>query len=138
MKRHAPDVREYMTRLPVEAERCETVADAIAMMESNQIDHIPVMNGSHIKGVVSMPDILSARARWPDRGDNVRLDEICQADVLKVSPVTSIDEVARELLQRDADNAVVMDGGFVVGIFTTTDVLRFICDFFGQTNGPSL
>ena len=132
MRRHAPEVGEYMTHLPVEAEKCETVAEAIAMMNENQIHHLPVMNGSHFKGLVSLPDILRARAGGADRVDEMPLEDICQTDVLKVSPVTPIDEVAREFLRREADSAVVLDGGFVVGIFTITDLLRFIAEFFGQ------
>lgn len=50
--------------------------------------------------------------------------------MLVIRPVDSIDEVARKMLERSTDGAVVVDGGFVVGVFTTTDVLRFISDFF--------
>ena len=132
MRRHAPDVGNYMTHLPVEAEKCETVAEAIAMMNEHRIHHLPVMNGSHFKGLVSLTDILRTRAGGADGVDELALEDICQTDVLKVSPVTPIDEVARELLRREADSAVVLDGGFVVGIFTTTDVLRFVTEFFGQ------
>ena len=132
MRRHAPVVGDYMTHLPVEAEKCETVAEAVAMMKENEIHHLPVMNGSHFKGLLSLQDILQARAGGSDGVDEMKLEDICQTDVLKVSPVTTIDEVAREFLHREADSAVVLDGGFVVGIFTTTDVLRFIADFFGQ------
>ena len=129
MKRHAPDVRQYMTRLPVEAERCETVTQAIALMRANKIHHLPVMSGSHLKGIVSLRD-LSANPGLAD----VLLEEVCQSDAVKVSPVTPIDEVVRELLRKETDNAVVMDGGFVVGIFTTTDALRFISDNYGQSS----
>lgn len=132
MKRHAPQVREYMTRLPVEAERCETVAEAESIMEQHQIHHVPVMSGSHLKGIVSERDLLAAKAERGEQYLETSLEEICQADVLTVAPVESIDEVARKLLERRVGSAVVIDSGFVVGIFTTSDALRFIGDFFGQ------
>ena len=62
MRRHAPDVGDYMTHLPVEAEKCETVAEAVVMMNEHRIHHLPVMNGSHFKGLVSLNDILRTRA----------------------------------------------------------------------------
>lgn len=62
----------------------------------------------------------------------VQLADICQRDLLSVSPMTPIDEVVRRMLGRNAGIAVVVDGGFVVGIFTTTDVLRLLRDFFSH------
>jgi CBS domain-containing protein len=59
------------------------------------------------------------------------LEEICQTDVLTVPPMMPLDEVAEKMLARRVRSVVVMDGGFVVGIFTATDALRFLCDWFG-------
>ncbi|NNE00118.1 MAG: CBS domain-containing protein [Pirellulaceae bacterium] len=134
MKKHAPHVRDYMTHLPVEAERCETANDGIEIMRRHSIRHIPVMNGSHLVGIVSQRDLLEARVRLGDDFASTSLDQICTTDVLTVSPVDPIDDVARKMLARDAHSAVVVDRGFVVGIFTTSDALRFIANVFGQAN----
>lgn len=115
-----------MTRLPVEAESCQTVAEAEDLMKSRGIRHLPVMHGAHLKGIVSLEDILLARI---DHGDACRrfpLEKICRHDVLSISPVAPISEVAELMLSHDTDSAVVVDGGFVVGIFTTTDALRVL------------
>ena len=45
-----------------------------------------------------------------------------------------IDEVAEQMLDRRVGSALVMDGGFVVGIFTATDALRFLCEWFGPNS----
>lgn len=132
MKRHAPQVREFMTHMPVEAERCETASDAETLMQQHAIQHIPVMSGSHLKGVVSQSDLLTGRLRLGDQFPETLLENVCTTDVLTVSPVDPIDEVVRKMLKRDTDSAVIMDSGFVVGIFTTTDALRFVSKFFGQ------
>ena len=132
MRRHAPQVREYMTHLPVEAERCERAEQAVALMHQHNVHHLPVMSGSHLKSIVSLRDLLQARAELGNRFSDTPLDQICESDALKVSPVEPIDEVARKMLQHEVDSAAVVDSGFVVGVFTTTDVLRFVGDFFGQ------
>ncbi len=132
MKRHAPQVREYMTHLPVEAERCESAEEAMALMQQHDIQHLPVMSGSHLKAIVSLRDLLQARAELGDRFSATPLEQIRTSHALTVSPVDPIDEVARKMLQRGADGAAVVDSGFVVGVFTATDAIRFICDFFGQ------
>ena len=132
MKRHAPQVREYMTHLPVEAERCESAEEAMALMQQHDIQHLPVMSGSHLKAIVSLRDLLQARAELGDRFSATPLEQIRTSHTLTVSPIDPIDEVARRMLQRGADGAAVVDSGFVVGVFTATDAIRFICDFFGQ------
>ena len=133
MKIKAPIVREYMTRLPVEAERCHTVREAIDVMASHNIHHIPVMSGSHLVGIVTERDVMRARIEHAGRLGTVTLLDICQRDVLSVDPVTPVDEVVRRMLGRNVGSVVVVDGGFVVGIFTTTDALRLLRDFFSQT-----
>ena len=107
-----------MTQLPADVERCETVAEAMALMESHQIRHIPVMSGTHLKGIVSQRDILAARVRFANRLSDMSVEEICQRDVLTVSPLACVNEVPEQMLDHGAGSAVVVDGGFVVGIFT--------------------
>lgn len=133
MRRKAPSVREYMTHLPVEAERCATVADAEQAMTAKHIRHIPVMNGARLKGLVSRSDVLAARVEHGDAVNALALEEICQMEVLTVPPTARVDEVAEQMLERRVGSAVVMDGGFVVGIFTSTDALRFVSDWFGES-----
>jgi acetoin utilization protein AcuB len=132
MKRHAPEVSEYMSHLPLEAEQCESAGEASALMQEHQIHHLPVMSGSHLKGVITRQGLLEARLRLGDDFDGTSLQSICQDTSILVSPVDPIDGVCRQLLETGDDHAVVMDGGFVVGILTTTDILRFVADFFGR------
>ena len=128
MRGKPPLVRQYMTRIPIEVERCENVAEAVHVMKSHKIRHIPVMSGSRLKGMLSQTDILQARIAHGDALDSMQLESICHTDVLSVSPVTPLDEVARQMLSRKVSSAAVVDQGFVVGIFTTTDALRFLAE----------
>lgn len=131
MRGKPPIVRDCMTHLPVEGERCQTVADAMKLMESHHIRHLPVMNGSHLQGIVSRGDILSLRLRHGDAADAMMLEEVCTTDVLKVGPLTPVNEVASKMLDRRLGSAVVVDGGYVVGVFTSTDGLRCLQTLFG-------
>jgi CBS domain-containing protein len=120
-----------MTHLPVEGERCETVADAARLMESNDIRHLPVMSGSHLQGIVSQRDILLTRVKHGDAAEAMVLEDICSKHVLKVGPLTPVNEVADQMLDRKIGSAVVVDGGYVVGLFTSTDALRTLRTLFG-------
>ncbi len=132
MKRHAPEVHQYMSRLPVEAEQCELAGDALELMQRYRIHHLPVMSGSHFKGVATRQGLLEARIRLGNEFANTSLLSVCETDVITTSPIDAIDDVCREMLARQADHAVVIDGGFVVGILTATDLLRFIADTYGK------
>ena len=130
MKPQAPLVRDYMTRLPTESERCETIAEAEALMAKQQIRHLPVMSGSHLRGIISHQDILAARARAGSALDSEPVENLCESDVLTVEPLTRVNEVAQRMLDRRVGSAVVVDGGFVVGIFTNSDALRVLTERF--------
>lgn len=135
MRGKPPPVREHMTHLPVEIDQCETVAEAVRLMETHQIHHLPIMTGSRLRGIVSQSDIQAARLRQGDALDEMPLESICSVDVLTVNPMTPVDQVAERMLDRRIGSAVVVDGGYVVGIFTEADALRTLCVIFAKGAG---
>ena len=124
-----PIIQQLMTRLPLEIERIDDVATAKRLMELFEIRHVPVMRGLHLKGVVSQRDILNATIRYGNV-DELPIEEISQKDVLTVSPLTPVDEAAQKMLDRGVGSAVVVDGEYVVGIFTSTDALKTLVSLF--------
>jgi acetoin utilization protein AcuB len=52
-----------------------------------------------------------------------------------VRPDTPVDEVAREMADRRYGCAVVIEGGKVVGVFTTTDALRALSELLDRRRG---
>ncbi len=132
MRRKAPQVREHMTHLPVEIDRCQTVAEAQRLMETHEIHHLPIMTGLRLRGIVSQGDILAARIRHGAALDELPAESVGSTDVLTVSPVTPVDQVAASMLARRVGSAVVVDGGYVVGIFTAVDALRTLSNLFAK------
>jgi acetoin utilization protein AcuB len=126
----APIVQKHMTRLPLEIEQIDNVANARRLMGLFGIRHVPVMGGLHLKGVVSDRDIMSAAIAAGKKIDELPIEDVCEHDVLTVSPLTPIDEVATRMLERGVGSAVVVDGEYVVGIFTSTDALKALASWF--------
>ena len=126
----APIVQKHMTRLPLEIEQIDNVAHARQLMDLFEIRHVPVMTGLQLKGVISDRDIMNTAIKRGKEIDDLPIEEICEHDVLTVSPLTPIDEVARRMLQRGVGSAVVVDGEYVVGIFTSTDALIALSGLF--------
>lgn len=126
MTKRRATVNLHMTHLPVECERCETVADARTVMAKHGIRHLPVMNGLHLIGVISERRLLELQLARGDTLEQQQLDEICERDVLTVGPLTPVAEVVEQMLARRIGSAVVVDGEYVVGVFTTSDALRLL------------
>ncbi|HEY3240899.1 MAG TPA: CBS domain-containing protein [Acidimicrobiia bacterium] len=53
-----------------------------------------------------------------------RLGDIMSGKVFSVTPVQSVTEVAQAMVQRRVGSAVVIDGPWLLGIFTERDALR--------------
>ena len=106
-----------------------TPLEQTVILEGGGIRHIPVFNGSNLVGIVSERDVREARIRLGN-ANKVSLDEICTRDVATVSPVATASDAVKTMLDRRIGSVVVVDGGFVVGIFTTTDALRVVNDYF--------
>ena len=129
-----PIVQQHMTRLPLEIEQIDKVANAKRLMELFGIRHVPVMSGLQLTGVVSQRDILNAAVRLRRNVDNLPIEEVCEHNVLTVSPLTPVDQVARKMLERQVGSAVVVDGEYVVGIFTSTDALKTLATLWDKSN----
>lgn len=130
----APIVQQHMTRLPLEIEQIDNVANAKRLMDLFGIRHVPVMSGLHLQGLVSHRDILNATVQMGRKIDDLPIEKICVKDVLTVGPLTPVDEVVRQMLERGVGSAVVVDGEYVVGIFTSTDALKTIVTLFGKSS----
>lgn len=126
-RRGPPSVSDCMSRLPHELSRLDTVAEARAVMADSGVRHLPVLDGPRLYGVISERDV-------PERGVEgaIRLEDICVRDVFTLSPTDTVVAAARGMLRRNIRSAVVVDGGVVVGIFTTSDALAALIRLYDK------
>lgn len=125
MRKTTP-VCDYMSHLPEEIDRRETLAAAIERMESRAIRHLPVMDGPHVFGILSRSDALGAARRHGKHTGAPTVGDVCTRDPLVVAPFAPIATVARQMLDRAVTSALVVDEGVLVGIFTSIDALRVL------------
>lgn len=124
MRRKAPPVNEFMTRLPHELDRRDTIARAKELMLTEDIRHVPVMDGAKLFGIISERDVDVILATVGGLRNAPAIELVCEENPYAVSPLTPVTEVAQEMELRKVGSAVVIDGGVVVGIFTLVDALR--------------
>lgn len=122
-------VARYMTRGAQTIGHREPLATAHRMMNELGVRHLPVLESGQLVGVVSQRDLHFIETLPGVDRHHVAVEEAMTADVLTISGRTSLRRVARDMAERKAGSAVVVDAqGRVEGIFTTTDVLKALVD----------
>lgn len=118
-------VREFMTCLPQTVGRDIDVAKAHRMMTQFSCQHLPVLNGSQLVGIVSNTGIP------PLQGDanieNIKVEEVMMDEPIIVSPNEDVFQVAKMMEDLSLDSVVVSgDERTPWGILTMDDVPRFL------------
>lgn len=117
------------------------LSDIARTMRDNKVRHLPVVDADGaLKGIVSNRDVQRAQPSLIttlDRGEvNYLLDKVTAADIMhkKVTtctPKTLVEEAGRLMRPNKIGCLPVIDGGKVVGIVTSVDLLDFFLDITG-------
>jgi acetoin utilization protein AcuB len=125
-------VGELMTTDVVNAAPQTSVLEAMDLMDTENIRHLPVVDGDRVVGIVSDRDLarFARRALAARRADN-RMDERARVvDVMSGEPqCVAADDDVEELIASMLDSRIgampVIDpDGRLVGIVSVVDVLR--------------
>jgi CBS domain-containing protein len=129
-------IEDRMTEYPTIATGKMTVTEAIDLMKSTGIRHLPIVRNGVIQGVISERDLKQAEIL----SDAMTL-LVC--DVMTPNPYcvlvgTPLAEVARDMARQKIGCAIVLNSrATIVGIFTTTDGMRVLAEVLSQPRGTS-
>ena len=108
------------------------------IFRDQKIRHLPVVSGDQVVGILSETDIrrLSFGSNFGDEhagADEAILDMLSISQVMKEHPNTvdkddTIKEVAETLASAEFHALPVTDSGKLVGIVTTTDLIKYLLD----------
>lgn len=115
-----------------------SLSEANRIFKEKKIRHLPVVSGDKLVGIISYTDIL--RISFGNTFDQADADEgifemLSINQIMKHAPVTvspddSIKDAAAVLAQREFHALPVVDDDKLVGIITTTDIMKYFVEQF--------
>lgn len=139
MIRKAP-VSMIMTSPVVTLKKQDSLEKAEKLFKKHHIRHIPVVSEDVVVGMLSYTDLL--RLSFADVTDNVDEDadalvynmftikQVMKKNIITVSSSNSIKEVAEILATKEFHALPVVDNNKLVGIVTTTDLIKYLLNQF--------
>jgi acetoin utilization protein AcuB len=135
MEKALSTVADIMTHDPVTIGPQNSVAKAIRLMRRSNIRRLPVLEDGKLVGMVTSGDLrritgLSSILRDQSQ-DNFLWHHIPVCNVMSTHPTTlpphaAASEAAAILVERKIGGLPVLQGEELVGIITTTDLLRYL------------
>jgi CBS domain-containing membrane protein len=137
MKQRVP-VSSIMTKNVVKLNIADDLTKAESLFKKHKIRHIPVVNGNKIIGMLSYTDLLRISFADAVYDEETTIDvtvynmfsveQVMAKNLVTVSPETTIKQVAEILASKEFHALPVVEGELLVGIVTTTDLIKYLID----------
>lgn len=141
MKNKTP-ISTIMTSNLIKLNLSDDLTKAENLFKNHKIRHIPVVEGNVILGMLSYSDLL--RISYVDPFDiedeNVpvtiynlfTISQVMTKNPITISPETTIKDAAEILANNEFHALPVCEGNLLVGIITTTDLIRYLTKQFDE------
>lgn len=121
-------VQKMMTTSMKAVDSTTRLSEAFKIMHDNHIRHLPVLEGDKLVGIVSDRDLLSHASK--ESGTLVfprkAIETVMSRELITCSPTTSSEDALKMVLERGVSSLPVVDGGSLVGIVTSKDLLNHL------------
>ena len=126
-------VSELMQRAVKTVNLDAAVNDAVVTLADSHVSALPVVDGlGRMVGVISSTDILTSEAEAENPTAREALfEETMVRDIMTPHPLTvlpdvDVREAAQQMLYADIHRLFVVDSERVVGVLSTTDIVRAV------------
>jgi len=109
------------------------VNDAVISLAESHVTGLPVVDGSgRLVGVISTTDILASEEEVEDQEareelfEGTLVQDLMTPRPLTIAPDATVKEAAQEMLYADVHRLFVVEQERVVGVLSTTDIVRAV------------
>jgi len=122
-------VGRRMTREPKTVRPDDPLAHAAAVMREHRINHLPVVEGERLVGILSDTDLRNEALAREARGEGGTTLSGCVRDVMRtevwsVTPDDALEDALLVMVQQRFGALPVLSGDRLVGIVTKVDLLN--------------
>ena len=138
--KHNDPISKIMSRNVITAHHGDPLSKVRALVREHRVHHIPVVNGDQLVGIIAWSDILRVSFgdafNTDERTVDATLDHTLTLEqVMKKDPVTlaetgTVREAAEILANSDFHSLPIVNGHKLVGMITTTDLIKYLLDQF--------
>jgi len=102
----------------------DTVLDAVKKMNKFRIGSVVVLSGDRPVGIITERNILQRIVEPGLDPMVVKAREIMSAPLVTIEPYVPLEEAARLMVRHGIKKLPVVEGGKLVGMITTSDLVR--------------
>ncbi len=113
-------ISRLMTYKPTTVSSQDNLQTAATMMERGGFRRVPVVDGDTLVGIISDRDVR----RHVGYLQSTKITAAMTPDPKTVTPKMSVEDAARLMISHKIGGLPVVEDGKLVGILTTTDVLK--------------
>ena len=123
-------VREKMTKDVITVNVSDPLAKAEKLFQQYRINHLPVLSGKKLSGVLTVTDIETFKQNNPDAGEkNITVKDVMpNRRTVTIAPDVSIEQAVMLLQNNKIGSLPVMENDNIAGIITLSDVLNTFVD----------
>jgi CBS domain-containing membrane protein len=137
MKKREP-VSHIMTTELTTVNVTQSLREVVKTFEENNFRHLPVVSGDDLIGIISKTDILriSYGSNFGEQEsqiddaifDMLSINQVMRTNLHTIEPETTIKEAAEIFSQAEFHALPVVQGKKLVGIVTTTDIIKYLLE----------
>lgn len=137
MKKRVP-ISKIMTKRVIRVHKNQSLQQVAKLIRDRPIRHVPVMSGKEIVGMLSKTDLekisfvntIDGNKLTTLMYDVLTIEQVMTKDVLTIQHKDTVYDAALLLSENEFHALHVMDEDELVGIVTTTDLIKFLLTLF--------
>jgi acetoin utilization protein AcuB len=119
-----------MTSDPVTIDQHDTMSKAKSIMDAGNFRRVPVVDGGRLVGILTERDLRE----YTGYLESTRVNAAMHTPLITVTPYNTVEDAARLMLKHKIGGLPIVLGDALVGIVTTSDLLRAFLVVVGGTN----